>query len=988
MSDLNYLSDKEIELTPEADLLGSLVYVDQLIEMIKYTMKTKQVESIALFGDWGSGKSSVVKSLEQKLENNTEGVDVKFFTYNAWLYNNDSFRKNFIASIIDDKKEKQEYLKRVYTSETETNIKINDKLKKYWWFFLVIIVGIPFIFWIFELSIAGFSTKEVIDAMLKMFTLGIFAYFADFIFKKIAVETQITTHKEYSPYDFVNDFKCEQKKKQYYSVYLIDDIDRCSPIQVLEILETIKGLLKTIEENNYLFLIPLDKEKIISILQTERNYSYADSLDYFSKIFDLSLNMKKSGNINLFEMAKKNSNEIGLSISDRSLSILTDFIFTTPRNVKNTLNSLMVMFQLIRRQVSKGLLLDDINESFFDELIVIYILETKWKDFYDYLVINRNSLKQNLNKQLESFKDDRNQDAELKKFIGRLSIDRLEYLESYISLKNDNIAIDRDLLDRMIDRTLFKELEYEDYDNEKFISTLEYFYKIYFVERSLYHDYIINFVYIYFEYLENDDKERLDKISASKIDFNTIIRYISSQKNSKEFADRFVGQISEKLEMVKFSCLSNEINSFYLIYLVLLLNSKYTNKMISFAKSEMFDIINCKDDSKEEYVLDIIVKDTDNSDFEEIIDKFKYNNESLEKIIKVAIGEKRTDIISFIILINNELLIDNEEDVLEILSFKEQLTDLTNLDTTIKQKSFKCEMDILYLGLSKNLKNVISYVDSTRITTSCDSYLTQLLNLGENIPEKIIEKYVELIDKYDEKKYGDLQLTSKVIMALSKAKKNKFILELIELYNVEFANELFILAISVGNETIVENYINFIKDHPNANLDLWQQLTKNKTNISYNYQDINHQYSTIDYSFFTQYILLKLCRLNKEIAIRLMKNYTFKEIFQISNFGDFILKLKKNDERRVLLVDMIEDMDDYVECLKIVNKNSNKTKYHNAFRKVIANVSSIDKLKDIHNSYASMNTILDKTELNIIKDKVQKDFPQYQDDFNHISFKP
>lgn len=119
-----------------------------------------------------------------------------------------------------------------------------------------------------------------------------------------------------------------------------------------------------------------------------------------------------------------------------------------------------------------------------------------------------------------------------------------------------------------------------------------------------------------------------------------------------------------------------------------------------------------------------------------------------------------------------------------------------------------------------------------------------------------------------------------------------------------------------------------------------------------------------------------------------MKNYTFKEIFQISNFGDFILKLKKNDERRVLLVDMIEDMDDYVECLKIVNKNSNKTKYHNAFRKVIANVSSIDKLKDIHNSYASMNTILDKTELNIIKDKVQKDFPQYQDDFNHISFKP
>ena len=448
MTTSKYLLDKEIELTSEEDLLGSSIYVEQLSEMIKYSMKTQQVESIGLYGGWGSGKTSIVKSLKSTIESKNELKKCRFFTYNAWQYNNDSFRKNFIASIIDNENGKKIYLDKVYTSVTQTKIEINKKLKKYWYLVIALIILVAVFYFYTKSQLNENDFNNVLSFLSNIIGLGFFAYVMDFIFKKIAVETQISIHKEYSPYDFLDDFKKQIEKKKYYSIFVIDDIDRCSNTQVLEILETIKGLLKSVDKCNYLFLIPLDKDRVISILKNERNYSESDCQNYFSKIFDLSIDIKKLGDLNLFEMAKKKAIEINLNISNKSLSLLADFVFLTPRDVKYTLNSLMTINQLVERKFLYNLVIDEMNEELLEEFVVIFILEYKWKSFFDFLVMNLSKKRIDLSYEFSIYKNNhyiknRSEELELSRYIDRLTSKNLNYLEAYIFLKNDKVSINK-----------------------------------------------------------------------------------------------------------------------------------------------------------------------------------------------------------------------------------------------------------------------------------------------------------------------------------------------------------------------------------------------------------------------------------------------------------------------------------------------------------------------------------------------------------------
>ena len=51
--------------------------------------------NIAILGEWGSGKSTVLKHIESKLSE-----DFIFFTFDAWAHSGDSLRRNFIESLV------------------------------------------------------------------------------------------------------------------------------------------------------------------------------------------------------------------------------------------------------------------------------------------------------------------------------------------------------------------------------------------------------------------------------------------------------------------------------------------------------------------------------------------------------------------------------------------------------------------------------------------------------------------------------------------------------------------------------------------------------------------------------------------------------------------------------------------------------------------------------------------------------------------------
>lgn len=99
---INLIRDK----VAEDDFFGGHSKVaNALVSIIR---STSAVRLIALLGPWGSGKSTVLRFVEDKLHKNIDdGVQNFVFVYDAWLHQSDPPRRSFIESLIiflDNKK--------------------------------------------------------------------------------------------------------------------------------------------------------------------------------------------------------------------------------------------------------------------------------------------------------------------------------------------------------------------------------------------------------------------------------------------------------------------------------------------------------------------------------------------------------------------------------------------------------------------------------------------------------------------------------------------------------------------------------------------------------------------------------------------------------------------------------------------------------------------------------------------------------------------
>ena len=81
-------------------MLHAASYVDTLTESVKNAPEGKSF-NIGLFGEWGSGKSSIIRTFKKKIESETKanGKQVRVITYDAWKYANDSFRRMFLLQM-------------------------------------------------------------------------------------------------------------------------------------------------------------------------------------------------------------------------------------------------------------------------------------------------------------------------------------------------------------------------------------------------------------------------------------------------------------------------------------------------------------------------------------------------------------------------------------------------------------------------------------------------------------------------------------------------------------------------------------------------------------------------------------------------------------------------------------------------------------------------------------------------------------------------
>jgi hypothetical protein len=224
------------------DLLGFKVHADLLIDVIKDD-KVLPV-TIGVFGDWGSGKSSILKIVNEELSGEKDelkdGTLVLYF--NGWVFEGyDDAKAALLESII----EKFEQHKTIGNKVKDKTTKL---LKSVRWMrvlglgFKKVVLPTAAAYFTGGLSLIPFLAQELSRLDPKSLSENLSGDKAEEFLEEIAKKYQeddSTLVREFR-YDFKQMIDKSEIKKL---VVIIDDLDRCTPERIIENLEAIKLFL-------------------------------------------------------------------------------------------------------------------------------------------------------------------------------------------------------------------------------------------------------------------------------------------------------------------------------------------------------------------------------------------------------------------------------------------------------------------------------------------------------------------------------------------------------------------------------------------------------------------------------------------------------------------------------------------------------------------------------------------------------------------------
>ena len=395
-----FIPDREIVLSKDTDLLNTSTYAENLTNLIQQAPK-EQVFTIGLFGSWGSGKSSIIETSKKSLTCSKD-VKVKFITYDAWKYANDSFRRMFLLRIQQELKQGQtEVMQRFYQSESaETEPKTyvsTNYLGILCLALLALLIIINCLPISFEMKVPIFTGLSLLGVLITIFG-GIFQKikiqinkpivfapeqfeecFRDMISK--ALKKRNIVNKAYTKIvDYVEVGECSITNLDQL-VLVIDNIDRCSSSQAYNLLTDIKTFLCD-EKFNLVFVIPVDDEAlrkhILNSTHSENTDECArDKEEFLRKFFNVTLRIKPHQPTEMYEFAQKLNTKYALGFSSATINIASKEYAKNPRRVIQLFNNLSAELANY----------DDAFASKYETLICkILIIREEYSDFYQELL--------------------------------------------------------------------------------------------------------------------------------------------------------------------------------------------------------------------------------------------------------------------------------------------------------------------------------------------------------------------------------------------------------------------------------------------------------------------------------------------------------------------------------------------------------------------------------------------------------------------------
>lgn len=229
------------------DLLGFKVHADLLIDVIKDD--TVLPITIGVFGDWGSGKSSVLKIIQEEFEQE-KNEDTLCIYFNGWTFEGyDDAKAALLNSIINEIENNKKL-------SSDVKGKVKEKAKKLWnsidWMrgagMVLKNVALPAVSAYFTggVSLVPFAVQKMseweIDTPEKLIEK-----LKSEEGKKLIDSLKKETSKKEKDFKinpvaaFRNDFADLLNATNYKRlVVVVDDLDRCKPDRIIENLEAIK----------------------------------------------------------------------------------------------------------------------------------------------------------------------------------------------------------------------------------------------------------------------------------------------------------------------------------------------------------------------------------------------------------------------------------------------------------------------------------------------------------------------------------------------------------------------------------------------------------------------------------------------------------------------------------------------------------------------------------------------------------------------------
>lgn len=399
----NFLPDAPLEKeTYDAARFGHNGVAETLRAIVK---RCEAPFTIALYGSWGTGKSSVVGLLKGCLEKD----DIPTIVVDVWKYQDDPLRRTVLHEM--DRQGRAEFPE-VY----DFDFKLDDRVEQATSLATEFKLGIDFRrMWktLKERRLAGSSVILVLGALVVLgvsfkvypaqtgaivasITAGVAAVLATLGAAALLLTPKTSTLSKgryADPYEFENEF-LQVLNKGYKAapkvLIVFDNLDRVDEDRAVEVLSTVKTFLESKPERDLLksdgeqeqpkavFLVPCDDKAIRQ--QVAKRFTDGEGDEFLRKFFNVSLRLPSFLHTELEDYTLDLLRTTGIPALDNPvIAWMTAKAFrSNPRQVKQFVNVLVAESLLANRRSSTEELPKDFLQENVVELALFNILATRF----------------------------------------------------------------------------------------------------------------------------------------------------------------------------------------------------------------------------------------------------------------------------------------------------------------------------------------------------------------------------------------------------------------------------------------------------------------------------------------------------------------------------------------------------------------------------------------------------------------------------------